>query len=159
VGLLGQCGQKCVAGSFVTREAAVLDHWMTLQVAAKWKVPSHCSLKKTQVVVKANRFGRHKDSLGEEGHTDAGPAASSMTAVDTHSGRVPTAQPKLVREQLQPCVVDARQHTIASGSCCCSSLGGRSCPDVRKVSFVAAAHAQGVRHDSRTVRFALERVS
>jgi hypothetical protein len=64
--------------------------------------------------------------------------------VDTHSARALKGQPKLVRGQLQQtCVVGARQHTIASGSCCCMSLGGsRSCPGFRMESFVATAHAK-----------------
>jgi hypothetical protein len=110
--------------------------------------------------VKAIRSDNHKDSLGEQGRTDVDRAASSMIVVDMHSVRAPPEQPKLVRGQWQQtCVVDARQHTIASGSCCCSSLGGRSCPDVRTVSFGAAAHVLDVRHDSRTVHSALGRVS
>jgi hypothetical protein len=102
--------------------------------------------------VKAIRSDNHKDSLGEQDRTDVDRAASSMIVVDMHSVRAPPEQPKLVRGQWQQtCVVDARQHTIASGSCCCSSLGGRSCPDVRTVKYAASAHAQSVRHDSETV--------
>jgi hypothetical protein len=83
-----------------------------------------------------------------------------MTAVGTSSARFPREQPKLARGRLQQtCVVDARQHTIASGSCCCKTLGNsRSCLDVRTGSPVATAHAQVDRHDSKMARFALVRV-
>jgi hypothetical protein len=88
-------------------------------------------------------------------------AASLMTAADTRSGKVQKEQPKLARGLLQQtCVVDARQHTIASGSCCCNSLGeSRSCPDFRTESSGATAHSKTDRHGSEKVRSALGRVS
>jgi hypothetical protein len=83
-----------------------------------------------------------------------------MTVVGTSSARFPQEQPKLARGRLrQTCVVDARQHTIASGSCCCKTLGdSRSSLDYRTGSSVATAHAQADLHDSKMARFALVRV-
>lgn len=84
-----------------------------------------------------------------------------MTVVDMRSARSLKGQPKLAHGLLrQTCVVDARQHTIASGSCCCRTLGGsRSCPGFRTGSLGATAHTKADRLDSGMARFALARVS
>jgi len=67
-----------------------------------------------------------------------------MTAADTHSARFLTGALKPVRGRLQQtCEADARQHTIASGSCCYKSLvDSRSCPEFRRESFGAIARAK-----------------
>lgn len=86
--------------------------------------PSRCSSKKTRVVDLAHRRSgsRKTDNLLEQTHIGAGQVASLTTVVGTHNARALQGQPRLVRGQLQrPCVVDARQHTIASGSCCCTT--------------------------------------
>lgn len=46
--------------------------------------------------------------------------ASLMAVGGMSSATAPMEGPKLEREQQWPCGIDARQHTIASGSCCCS---------------------------------------
>jgi hypothetical protein len=114
-----------------------------------------------RVIEKARHSDNRKGNLVEWGRTGVDQAASWMIVVGTHSARVPMGQPKLVRERLQQtCVVDARQHTIASGSCCCSSLGdSRSCPGFRTENSGATVHSLADRHDSEVVRFALGRVS
>jgi hypothetical protein len=113
-----------------------------------------------EVIEKAHRLDTHKGNLGEWARIDVDLAASLRTVVGTHSARGPMGQPKQVRERLQqPCVVDARQHTIASGSCCCSSLGdSRSCPGFRTENSGGTVHSLADRHDSEVVRFALGRV-
>jgi hypothetical protein len=137
----------------------------TYQVAVVLMGPSHCcSLKKMQVIEMVHHSNiRKEDSREPRAHIGVDWAASSMIEVGTNSAtRVSMGQPKLVREQLQQtCVVDARQHMIASGlcSCCCRSLGGsRSCPGFRRGSPVATAHATIDRHGSVEAHSVLARV-
>jgi len=96
----------------------------------------------------------------EQCHTD-GQAASWKTVVGMHSARCWEAQPKLVRGQLlQTCVAGARQHTIASGSCCYMPRGSnRSRLEFRTTNFGASEHAQAGRCYEETVLAALETVS
>jgi hypothetical protein len=84
-----------------------------------------------------------------------------MTAADTHSARFPRGPLKLARERLQQtCEAGARQHTIASGSCCCKTLAGsRSCPEFRRESFGVTARVKSDCHGLERVRSARERVS
>jgi hypothetical protein len=77
------------------------------------------------------------------------------------SGTVPQEALKQahVRWQ-QTCAVDVRQRTIASGSCCCSPLGGsRSCSEYRTGSLAAYAHAMADRRGLVIVASALVRAS
>jgi hypothetical protein len=85
-------------------------------------------------------------SLGAQIRTGV-QAASLKIVEDTHSARARRGQPKLVDEQSQqPCGVDARQHTIASDSCCCTLGEGRSRPDFRTESPEEDEHAQADRN-------------
>jgi hypothetical protein len=115
-----------------------------------------------QVAAKAHHSDNHtQGSRVGRGRTGVDQMASLQTAVDKHSARVPEVQPKLAHgRSQQTCVVDARQHTIASGSCCCSSLGGsRSCLDCRTESSDAIVHAKAGRRDSGKARSAPGTVS
>jgi hypothetical protein len=150
------------AGSSVRQGVTGSGHWRTLLATAVSKVPSHCSLKKTRVTEKAHRWSSHKRGNQEgSGHTGVDQVASSTTAVGTHSARSRREPLKLARERLrQTCEVDARQHTIASGSCCCrTQVGSRSFPDLRRESSGATARAQADWHDSKMAHSARERVS
>jgi hypothetical protein len=107
-------------------------------------VPSHYSLKKTRVIGKARHLGIRKvGSPRVVGRTDVDQAASWTPAAGMRSARGQKAQPRLVHVQLQQtCGVDARQHTIASGSCCCKHRGdSRSFPGFRTESSGAIAHS------------------
>jgi hypothetical protein len=138
----------------VDQKQAVLS---TYQAIAGLMAPSRCSLKKTRVVVKARHLGsRMEGSPRVVGRTaDVDRAASWTLAAGTRSARGRMEQPRLAHVQLQQtCGVDARQHTIASGSCCCTPRGdSRSFPGFRTERIGATAHSQA------DVRSVPERVS
>jgi hypothetical protein len=91
--------------------------------------------------------------------TDVDLMASLTTVVDKSSVEALEAQPKPVRERLQQtCVVDARQHTIASGSCC-PVEDSRSCLCCCTESSDATVHAKTGRRGSGKVHSAPGRVS
>jgi hypothetical protein len=112
-----------------------------------------------QAVGPGHHSGNRKDSQVEAERTDVDQMASSTIVVDKSSVGALVAQPKLVRERSQQtCVVDARQHTIASGSCC--PVGdSRSCLGCCTESSDANAHAKTDRRGSKMVHSAPGRVS
>ena len=71
-----------------------------------------------------------------------------MAAAGTNSAIVLPVQPKPEHEQWQQTsVIDARQGTIASGSCCCSpQVSSCSLAGCRTESSAVTAHAMADRH-------------
>lgn len=111
--------------------------------------PWHYSLVKMQVSEIGHRWHSHKEGNLEVLIHKNVQVASSKTAVGMHNARGPREQPKLGRERWQQtCEADARQHMVASGSCCYMRLENRrSYPEVRRASLAATGHSEADHYD------------
>jgi hypothetical protein len=89
------------------------------------------------------------------------PEEVTIAVAGTHSAKDLLAAPRPERERWQQTfVIDARQGTIASGSCCCScQVSSRSFVGYRTESFAVTAHAMADRHGQGTAEFVPARVS
>ena len=94
-----------------------------------------------------HRRGSHKAGRLKEPIHIAGPAGALLAVVDRHSGKDLLGQQSLVHGQLQQTfAIDARQDTIASGSCCDSPReGSRSFAGYRTESLDVAEHSKAGR--------------
>lgn len=112
----------------------------------------------TQEAAKGRHLGIRMEGNQWEQPRDTAALAGGLKAVgDRHNVTGSLVQPKPVHEQLQQtCVMDARQNTIASGSCCCSPpADSRSLAEYRMECLAATAHSTTGRHGSELDESAL----